>query len=191
MAKHLLIDRVRHRHIISGKVIGMAKTTPVGAETRKTRSVDRVREYFAQHGVDIDVKDLPSSTRTAPLAADAVGAALGSIVKSLVFIADGQPVLALVAGDRRADPAKIARHVGAQTAQIANADQVRAATSYAIGGVPPAGHLQPLETLLDETLFRFERVWAAAGTPNTVFEIEMHTLLQLTQGRVVDIVVAE
>ncbi len=163
---------------------------------KATRSVDRVRDYFLQQGLDITIKELPSSTRTAQLAADAVGTPLGSIVKSLVFIADGRPVLALVAGDRRADPAKIARQANAQTAQIANADQVRAATSYAIGGVPPVAHPAPangtrLETLVDATLLRFEKVWAAAGAPNAVFEIELKKLLDLAQGRVEDIVVVD
>ena len=157
------------------------------------RSVDRVRDYFVQRGVDITVKELPSSTRTAQLAADAVGTPLGSIVKSLVFIADGRAVLALVAGDRRADPAKIARQANAQTAQIANADQVRAATSYAIGGVPPVAHPAStdgtrMETLVDATLLRFEKVWAAAGAPNAVFEIDLKKLIELAQGRVADIV---
>ncbi len=155
------------------------------------RSVDRVRDYFVQRGIDITVKELPSSTRTAQLAADAVGATVGRIVKSLVFIADGRALLALVAGDQRADPAKIARHMNAQAARIANADEVRAATSYAIGGVPPVAHPQPLDTLVDQTLGRFDKVWAAAGAPNAVFEIEMKKLLELTQGRVLDIVVVD
>jgi len=160
------------------------------------RSVDRVRDYFVQRGIDITIKELPSSARTAQLAADAVGAPLGSIVKSLVFVADGRPILALVAGDKRADPAKIARLANAQTAQIANADQVRAATSYAIGGVPPVAHPAPadgtrLETLVDATLLRFEKVWAAAGAPNAVFEIELKKLIELAQGRVEDIVAVD
>ncbi len=155
------------------------------------RSVDRVRDYFVQRGITIDIKELPSSTRTAQLAADAVGTALGSIVKSLVFVADGRSVLALVAGDMRADPDKIARHTHTQSAHIANANEVRAATSYAIGGVPPVAHTQPLETLVDQTLLRFDKVWAAAGAPNAVFEIEMKKLLELTQGRVEDIVTAD
>ncbi len=160
------------------------------------RSVDRVRDYFVQRGIAIDVKELPASTRTAQLAADAVGTPLGSIVKSLVFIVDGRSVLALVAGDMRADPAKIARHTNAQTARIANANEVRAATSYAIGGVPPVAHPvpaegQPLETLVDRTLLRFEKVWAAAGAPNAVFEIETKKLVELTQGRVEDIVTTD
>lgn len=155
-----------------------------------SRSVDRVRDYFSQRGMKIDVKELPSSTRTAQLAADAVGTSLGSIVKSLVFIADGRSVLALVAGDQRADPAKIARCTNAQSARIANADEVRAATSYAIGGVPPVAHSQPLETLIDRTLLRFDKLWAAAGAPNAVFEIETKQLVELTRGRVEDIVVS-
>ena len=155
------------------------------------RSVDRVRDYFVQRGIPIEVKELPSSTRTAQLAADAVGTSLGGIVKSLVFVADGRTLLALVAGDQRADPAKIARRVNAQAARIANADEVRAATSYAIGGVPPVAHTQPLETLIDRTLLRFNKVWAAAGAPNAVFEIETRKLIELTQGRIEDIVTAD
>jgi prolyl-tRNA editing enzyme YbaK/EbsC (Cys-tRNA(Pro) deacylase) len=155
------------------------------------RSVDRVREYFAQRGVQIEVKELSASTRTAPLAAEAVGAALGSIVKSLVFIADGRAVLVLVAGDQRADAAKIAQLVGAQAARIANAEEVREQTSYAIGGVPPVAHAAPMETLIDETLLRFEKVWAAAGAPNALFEIDLRKLLELAQGRVADIAVAQ
>ena len=155
------------------------------------RSVDRVREYFAQRGVQIEVKELSASTLTAPLAAEAVGAALGSIVKSLVFIADGRAVLVLVAGDQRADAAKIAQLVGAQAARIANAEEVREQTSYAIGGVPPVAHTAPMETLIDETLLRFEKVWAAAGAPNALFEIDLRKLLELAQGRVADIAVAQ
>ena len=153
------------------------------------RSVDRVRDYFLQRGVHITVKELSASTRTAQLAADAVGTPLGSIVKSLVVMTHERAVLVLVAGDQRADLDKIAQCLGAPAVQMANADQVRAATSYAIGGVPPVAHGTPLETWVDQTLLRFERVWAAAGAPNALFEIEMKLLLELTQGRVADIVV--
>ncbi len=154
------------------------------------RSVDRVREYFAQRGLNIQVKELPSSTRTAQLAADAVGAPLGSIVKSLIFIAsDDRTVLALVAGDQRADAEKIARCVGAASARMANGEEVRARTSFAIGGVPPVAHETQLGTFIDQTLLRFETVWAAAGAPNALFAIETRKLLELTQGHVADIVV--
>jgi prolyl-tRNA editing enzyme YbaK/EbsC (Cys-tRNA(Pro) deacylase) len=167
------------------------------SEIKKSRSVDRVREYFAQRGGEIEVKELAASTHTAQLAADAVGTALGSIVKSLVFIADDdRTVLTLVAGDQRANAAKIARHAGVQSVRMANGDEVRARTTYAIGGVPPVAHPVPvegrrLETLVDQTLLRFERVWAAAGAPNALFEIKTRELLELTQGRVADIVVTE
>jgi|GEM_PF-547847 len=125
------------------------------------RSVDRVRDYFAQRGLSIEVKELAASTRTAQLAADAVGAPLGSIVKSLVFVAsDDRTALALVAGDRRADAAKIARGVGAARARLANGAEVRARTTFAIGGVPPVAHGIALDTLIDQTLLRFEIVWA-------------------------------
>ncbi len=153
------------------------------------RSVDRVRNYFTAQGITIDVRELPTSTRTAQLAADAVGAPVGSICKSLVFITDdGRTILALVAGDQRADSGKIANLVQADSVRMANGNEVRDRTSYAIGGVPPVAHALRLETLVDRTLQRFERVWAAAGAPNAVFEIELKKLLDLVQGRVDDIV---
>jgi|OpeIllAssembly_1097287.scaffolds.fasta_scaffold01879_2 prolyl-tRNA editing enzyme YbaK/EbsC (Cys-tRNA(Pro) deacylase) len=157
---------------------------------RRMRSVDRVRQYFAQQGLQIEVKELSASTRTAQLAADAVGAPLGSIVKSLIFIAaDDQTILALVAGDQRADAEKIAGCIGAANVRMANGEEVRARTSFAIGGVPPVGHSTPLNTLVDATLLRFEKLWAAAGAPNALFAIETQMFVTLTQGRVAEIVV--
>ncbi len=153
------------------------------------RSVDRVRDYFTQLGEDVKVRELSASTRTAQMAADAVGTALGSIVKSLIFIMDDdRTVLALVAGDQRADGEKIARCLHARSARLAKGEEVRTRTSYAIGGVPPVAHVTPMETLIDQTLLRFETVWAAAGAPNALFEIDTQKLLRLTQGRVEDIV---
>ncbi len=156
------------------------------------RSVNRVREYFAEQGTPIEVMELTASTRTAQMAADAVGTALGSIVKSLVFVTDDdRTVLALVAGDQRADPQKVVRRVNAASARMANGEEVRARTSYAIGGVPPVAHPAKLDTLVDETLLRFESVWAAAGAPNALFQIPLKELLRLAQGRVLDIVVTD
>ena len=153
------------------------------------RSVDRVRDYFTQLGEDVKVRELSASTRTAQMAADAVGTALGSIVKSLIFIMDDdRTVLALVAGDQRADSEKIAQCLGAQSVRMAKGEEVRTRTTYAIGGVPPVAHVTPMETLIDRTLLRFETVWAAAGAPNALFEIDTQKLLRLTQGRVEDIV---
>ncbi len=154
-------------------------------------SLDRVRDFLKAHDLKLEIKELPSSTRTAQLAADAVSAPLGSIVKSLVFIADDKVVLALVSGDQRADAVKIARFVGASNARIAKAEEVREHTGYAIGGVPPIAHDAHCETLIDETLLRFKTVWAAAGTPNAVFEIETSKLIELTEGQVGDVVVEQ
>jgi prolyl-tRNA editing enzyme YbaK/EbsC (Cys-tRNA(Pro) deacylase) len=119
-----------------------------------------------------DVRELEDSTRTAPEAAAAVGCELGAIVKSLVFrgSSSGEPVLVLVSGDRRAVEASVAEAAG-EPIERADADFVRAATGYAIGGVPPVGHPAPLRTLMDEGLLRFDVVWAAAGTPRTVFPV--------------------
>lgn len=154
----------------------------------KKPATERVRDFFFTHGIEIEIKEFPTGTRTAPQAAEAVGAPLGSIVKSLVFVAGDHVVLALVAGDRRGDAAKIAQIVGVSNARIANADEVRRHTGFVIGGVPPAAHPDKLDTLVDETLLRFKTVWAAAGTPHAVFVIETASLIRLTQGRVTDIV---
>lgn len=153
------------------------------------KSIDRVREYFRAHGLADEIHELPGSTRTAQLAAEAVGSELGQIVKSLVFILDERDtVLALVAGDRRADPFKIARALHASTVRIANADEVRARTGFAIGGVAPFAHTGAgLTALLDSSLLRFDVLWAAAGTPNAVFPIPRERLLELTGAQIADI----
>lgn len=154
------------------------------------KSIDRVRDYLRANHLEIEIHELPHSTRTAPLAAAAVGAELGQIVKSLVFILDERATaLVLVAGDRRADPVKIARRLGASTARIANANEVRERTGFAIGGVAPFAHVgnHIVATLMDETLQRFEVLWAAAGTPNAVFPIAREKLLELTQAQLADV----
>jgi prolyl-tRNA editing enzyme YbaK/EbsC (Cys-tRNA(Pro) deacylase) len=131
-----------------------------------------VQDRLRERGLTVDVRELPDSTRTAADAAKAVGAELGQIVKSLVFVADGDLVMCLCAGDRRVDPAKL----GAE-ARPARADEAREATGFAIGGVPPLGHDRSLPTVVDESLRRFETVWCAAGTPNAVFEVPLDALL--------------
>lgn len=154
------------------------------------RSIDRVRDYIRERNLAIEIRELPGSTRTAQLAADAVGSELGQIVKSLVFIdAEDHTILALVAGDRRADPEKIAQAVNSTSARIANAEQVRARTGYAIGGVAPIAHINgPIaEMLMDESLLRFDTLWAAAGAPNAVFPIDRKKLVELTNARIRDI----
>jgi Cys-tRNA(Pro) deacylase len=153
----------------------------------KSKSLERVRQYFKDNGLDISVVELDKSTRTAQLAAEAIGTELGSIVKSLVFLADGKPALVLVAGDRRADTKKLAQVLEAKKVKIADAETVRAETGFAIGGVPPVGHHTPLPTIIDRSLSRFETVYAAAGSPRAVFPIAYDTLLQISAGQVVDV----
>jgi Cys-tRNA(Pro) deacylase len=138
-------------------------------------------------GLDINVVKLEESARTAQLAADALGTALGSIVKSLVFLADGEPVLVLVSGDRRADPTKLKELLKARRVMIADAEKVKQATGFSIGGVPPIGHHQSLSTWIDGSLGRFETVYAAAGHPRVVFPIAYEKLITITDGQVADV----
>ncbi|HEY1236992.1 MAG TPA: YbaK/EbsC family protein [Solirubrobacterales bacterium] len=128
----------------------------------------KVQERLADRGLDVDVIDLPDSTRTAAEAAEACGCELGQIVKSLVFAIDDQPTMVLCAGDKRVT------HIEGKPA---SAQEARAATGFSIGGIPPLGHDSDLPTIVDESLRRFDRVWCAAGTPNAVFEVEVERLL--------------
>jgi prolyl-tRNA editing enzyme YbaK/EbsC (Cys-tRNA(Pro) deacylase) len=148
---------------------------------------ERVQAALEAAGLDINVVKLEESARTAQLAADAVGTALGSIVKSLLFLADGEPVLVLVAGDRRADPAKLKALLKARRVMIADAERVKQETGFSIGGVPPVGHLRPLPTWIDGSLGRFETVYAAAGHPRAVFPIAFESLISVTGGHVADV----
>jgi prolyl-tRNA editing enzyme YbaK/EbsC (Cys-tRNA(Pro) deacylase) len=134
------------------------------------RSAQRVAAALAAAGLAVEVVELPDSARTAPEAAAALGVAQGAIVKSLVFRVGETPLLALVSGDRRADERKLAALAGGELAR-ADAAYVRAVTGYAIGGVPPLGHAAPLHTVMDDGLWRFGQVWAAAGTPHAVFGV--------------------
>jgi len=141
----------------------------------------RFQERLHERGLDVSVVMLPDSARTAPEAAVAVGCDVGQIVKSLVFMRDDEPVIVLCAGDRRV----AAKRLGLRAA---NADEARAATGFAIGGIPPLGHDRKLETLIDESLRRFVTVWSAAGTPHAVFEADTDALIAaIPDGRVVDV----
>jgi len=148
------------------------------------RSARRVQAALRELGLDAQVVELADSTRTASEAAAAVGCELGAIVKSLVFrgAESGKPVLALVSGDRRADEGALARALG-EPVERADADWVRDVTGYAFGGVPPVGHPAPVRTLIDDGLLRFHVVWAAAGTPRTVFPIAPGELARVTSAR--------
>jgi prolyl-tRNA editing enzyme YbaK/EbsC (Cys-tRNA(Pro) deacylase) len=133
------------------------------------------------------VIEVGTSARTAQEAATSLGVEVGQIVKSLVFLADGEPVLLLVAGDRRVDPARAARVLGVTAIERPDAEVVRQATGFPIGGVAPLAHPRPIRTVIDESLERFEVVWAAAGTPNAVFPTAFDELRMLTSGTVADL----
>ena len=139
--------------------------------------------------MDIRVVEFGASTATAEHAADAAGCALGAIVKSLLFLIDGNPTLVLVAGDRMADQRKLAAHfgIGKKKVRLADSETVRNVTGYDIGGVPPVGHDTRLPVLIDESLARFDTVWAAAGTGNAVFPIPFVRLLQISAGQVIEL----
>jgi prolyl-tRNA editing enzyme YbaK/EbsC (Cys-tRNA(Pro) deacylase) len=141
----------------------------------------RVQERLRERGLDIDVQVLPDSARTAGEAAVAVGCDVGQIVKSLVFMRGEEPVMVLCAGDRRVGSKRLGL-------RAATADEARAGTGFAIGGIPPLGHDRALETLIDESLRRYATVWCAAGTPHAVFEADTEALIAaIPDGAVVDV----
>ena len=150
-------------------------------------SAERVRAALTANGVPAArLKEFAESTATAAAAAAAIGTTVGRIVKSLVFMAGDRPILVLASGPNRVDVHKVAALVGQPVAR-ANADQVRELTGFAVGGVPPIGHTQPLTTLIDRDLLAHDEVWAAAGTPNSVFAIDPRDLVRITAGSVADV----
>jgi prolyl-tRNA editing enzyme YbaK/EbsC (Cys-tRNA(Pro) deacylase) len=151
------------------------------------RNAAAVLEAACRLGLDVEVQEFPAGTRTADDAARAVGTNVDQIVKSLVFVADGDPVLALVSGGNRLDPAKLARAIGADQVERADPDTVREATGFPIGGVPPFGHPSLLRCLLDRDLLAHDVVWAAAGTPTHVFAMAPRTLVEVTAAEPADL----
>lgn len=135
-------------------------------------TAQRFQASLRSLGLEVEIRELADSTRTAAEAAAAVGVEIGQIVKSLVFIDSGTPLLCLCAGDRRVDTDKVGSDV-----RQARGDEVREATGFAIGGVPPLGHDRPLRTVVDASLQRFETVWCAAGTPHAVFQVSTQALI--------------
>lgn len=154
----------------------------------KLRGPDRVKAALEALSLDCEVLTLPGSTRTAEEAAEAVGCTVGEIAKSLVFRAGDQAVVAVVSGGDRVDTARLSEAVGAEVGR-ADAGFVRAATGFAIGSVPPLGHAGPVALFMDRGLFRFARVWAAAGSPFSVFAIEPARLRDAAGATIADLVV--
>ncbi len=150
-------------------------------------SVVRVTDRLAELGATGSVKVLDGSARTAAQAAEQLGIEVAQIANSLVFSADGTPLLVLASGGHRVDTTKVAALVGAASVDRADADFVRTHTGFAIGGVAPVGHPEPLRTLVDTALGRYDEVWAAAGHPHAVFPTTYDELLRLTGGTAADV----
>jgi Cys-tRNA(Pro) deacylase len=142
-----------------------------------------VRAFAAERGVAIEIRRFPASTRTAQDAAREIGVSVGEIVKSLVFVAEGRPIVVLCCGDRRVSEERLREVVGANGVRRTTADEAKRFTGYAIGGVPPFAHETPCQTVIDEDMSRFEKVWAAAGLPDAVFEIAVADLRRLSDAK--------
>jgi prolyl-tRNA editing enzyme YbaK/EbsC (Cys-tRNA(Pro) deacylase) len=144
---------------------------------------DRLAECARELGIRVQVQRLGASTRTVADAAVAVGCEEAEIAKSIVFVADGDPVVCVASGKHRVDVEKVADALDVAEVRQAAAEEVRAATGFAIGGVPPFGHDLPV--LFDEALLQHQRVWAAAGDPNSLFEVDPRELAGCIRARIV------
>src|SRR5574339_311280 len=149
-------------------------------------SAQKIQDTLNSLGYNYAVVEHAGSTRTAQEAADRAGCALGQIVKSLIFRGadSNKPILVLTSGANRVDEKRISEYAGEPIGR-ADADFARAVTGFAIGGIPPVGHLQKMETYLDEDFLQYETIWAAAGTPNAIFELKTADLQKMTGGKVV------
>ena len=149
-------------------------------------SAQKIQDLLNSLGYNYIVIEHAESTRTAQEAADRAGCELGQIVKSLIFKGkeSGKPILVLTSGANRVDEKRISGYAGEHISR-ADADFVRVVTGFAIGGVPPVGHVQKMETYLDEDFLQYQTIWAAAGTPNAIFELKTEDLQKMTDGKIV------
>lgn len=144
-----------------------------------------VQDALQAAGIECEIVVLPDAASTAPLAAAALGVEVGAIANSLVFWSDGEALLVMTSGAHRVDTTALAERLGRESIVRATPEQVRAATGQAIGGVAPTGHRAPLPTVVDEALAAHPQIWAAGGTPHTVFPLTFDELVRLTAGTVV------
>jgi prolyl-tRNA editing enzyme YbaK/EbsC (Cys-tRNA(Pro) deacylase) len=157
------------------------------SQTNEQQSVIRVRKTLTLLGARGEVRALDDSARTAKEAADALGIEVGQIASSLIFLADGEPVLVVASGGHRVDTVQLASILEVNHIEKAGADDVRKATGFAIGGVAPVGHPHPLRTIVDIALSRYDEVWAAGGHPHYVFPTSYDELLRITAGEAAEI----
>lgn len=153
-----------------------------------SRSARSVQEALSKKGLGFKVIELPSSTRTAQEAASTIGCEVAQIIKSLIFRTKNtnKPILVLASGVNRVNEKLIEKEIGEKISK-ADADFTREITGFAIGGIPPLGHKQEILTLVDEDLLKLEELWAAAGTPNAVFNLHSKDLIKVTNGKVIPI----
>lgn len=151
-------------------------------------SAQKIQNLLIEQGYHLTVIEHAESTRTAQEAADRAGCTLGQITKSLIFRGrdSGKPILVLTSGANRVNEKRITEYAGEHILR-ADADFVRAVTGFAIGGVPPLGHVEKMETYLDEDLLQYATIWAAAGTPNAIFELTPAQLQAMTGGSTVGV----
>ena len=146
-----------------------------------------VQQALTEHNLTLDMIELDASTRTAQDAANAVGCEIGQICKSLVFRSGDTPVLFLVSGKNQLNVAQVSAHLGISL-EKADAGFTKQKTGYSIGGIPPVAHTNPITTYIDRTLLSYRHIWAAAGTPHSVFKLDSELLPVLTGGSVIDVV---
>ena len=151
-------------------------------------TAQKVQDLLTSLGFTCEVIEFQESTRTAQEAADRAGCTLGQITKSLIFKGrtTGKPILVLTSGANRVDEKRISAYAGEPIGR-ADAEFVRAVTGFAIGGVPPLGHAQKMETYLDQDLLQFKTIWAAAGTPNAIFELTPDDLQKMSGASIVEV----
>jgi Cys-tRNA(Pro) deacylase len=151
-------------------------------------SAQKIQDLLSSLGYNYSVIEHAESTRTAQEAANRAGCELGQIVKSLIFRGktSGKPILVLTSGANRVDEKRISDYAG-ESISRADADFVRAVTGFAIGGVPPIGHTEKMETYIDEDFLQYQTIWAAAGTPNAIFELKTEDLEKMTNGKVLQV----
>ena len=151
-------------------------------------SAQKIQDQIRSLGYEYTVIEHSESTRTAQEAAGRAGCELGQIVKSLIFKGkdSGKPILVLTSGANRVDERRISGYAGEPIGR-ADADFVRSVTGFAIGGVPPVGHIQKMETYIDEDFLQYATIWAAAGTPNAIFQLKTEELQKMTDGKVAQV----
>ena len=153
--------------------------------------VEEVRQFLTVHGLETRIHTFAESTENAYLAAQALGVELGQIVKSVMFFADGEPVLILMSGDMNVDTKKLKKLLGVRKVRMADAETVLKVTGYVVGAVPPVAHRQAIDTHLDESLNRFAKIYPAGGTTSNMFATTFEELLSLSEAKVINVAKAK